>query len=95
MLVTKTKTPENEDPLFSLLRHDLVSHRKYPSPVLLFLIAVRHAIKQRFYIKRPHKRRPENQDTKTKSPKQRPDNKACSEIIRTGINCVGYFQCRF
>lgn len=105
MLVTKTKTPENKDPLFSLLRHDLVmvSHRKYPSPVLLFLIAVRHAIKQRFYIKRPHKRRPKNQDTKTKSPKQRPENKACSEKIRAGINCVGdclkigtgYFQCRF
>lgn len=93
MLVTKTKTPENEDPLFSLLRHDLVmvSHWKYPSPVLLFLIAVRHAIKQR--------KDPINEDlktkTKTKSPKQRPDNKACSEIIRTGINCVGYFQCRF
>ena len=69
MLVTKTKTPENEDPLFSLLRHDLVmvSHWKYPSPVLLFLIAVRHAIKQR--------KDPINEDLKTKTRKLRAQNR--------------------
>lgn len=69
MLVTKTKTPENEDPLFSLLRNDLVmvSHWKYPSPVLLFLIAVRHAIKQR--------KDPINEDLKTKTRKLRAQNR--------------------
>lgn len=69
MLVTKTKTPEDEDPLFSLLRHDLVmvSHWKYPSPVLLFLIAVRHAIKQR--------KDPINEDLKTKTRKLRAQNR--------------------
>lgn len=69
MLVTKTKTPENEDPLFSLLRHDLVmvSHWKYPSSVLLFLIAVRHAIKQR--------KDPINEDLKTKTRKLRAQNR--------------------
>lgn len=69
MFVTKTKTPENEDPLFSLLRHDLVmvSHWKYPSPVLLFLIAVRHAIKQR--------KDPINEDLKTKTRKLRAQNR--------------------
>ena len=72
MLVTKTKTPENEDPLFSLLRHDLVmvSHRKYPSPVLLFLTAVKHAIKQWFY-----KKDPINEDLKTKTRKLRAQNR--------------------